>query len=182
MSATTMWQTSLHHGEHAGWQIKGVVMESLPFINLVSIVHLVFLSLWGGVVATEAVVELYPYRRGVLHEHSIRYHFWIDLLVEAPLILGVIATGLTLAVLAWPLSWTHIIKILCAASAITANLVCIVFVLRRKIRLDAGATEAELWLSTRRIILCAAVGLPFAAFAAGLGFWLAYHRLLDLLA
>ena len=156
-------------------------MESLPFINLVSIIHLLFLGLWGGVVATESVLELYPYRRKTLHSHSIRYHFWIDLLVELPLILGVVATGLTLTALAWPITITHLVKIICASSAITANLVCIVFVLRRKSSLEQGASENELWQSTRRIVLCAAFGLPFAACAAGLGFWLAYQRMLDLL-
>ena len=156
-------------------------MESLPFINLVSIIHLVLLGLWGGVVATESVLELYPYRRKDLHSHSIRYHFWIDLLVELPLVIGVIATGLTLVALAWPITLIHLVKILCAALAITANLVCIALVLRRKSSLEAGASENELWGSTRRIVLCAAFGLPFAACAAGLGFWLAYHRMLDLM-
>jgi hypothetical protein len=35
-------------------------MKTLPLINLVSIIHLVVLSLWGGVVVTESVLELYP--------------------------------------------------------------------------------------------------------------------------
>ncbi len=157
-------------------------MESLPSINLVSIIHLVFLCLWGGVVATESVLELYPFRRKELHEHSIRYHFWIDLLVELPLIIGVVATGLTLVILAWPVSGIHLVKILCAASAVTANLACIVLVIKRKAGLEAGASENDLRLITRRIILCAAVGLPLAAIAAGLGFWLAYQRMLELLA
>jgi O-antigen/teichoic acid export membrane protein len=156
-------------------------MGSLPLISQVSMVHLIFLCLWGGVVATESVLELYPYRRKVLHEHSIRYHFWIDLLVELPLILGVLASGATLAILAWPLSPLHIVKISCAAVAVSANLVCIVFVIRRKQRLDQGASETEMWQATRRIVMCAVVGMPFAAAAAGLGFWLAYHRMLDLL-
>jgi hypothetical protein len=156
-------------------------MKALPMVNVVSMFHLIFLSLWGGVVATEAVLELYPYRRKILHEHSIRYHFWIDLLVELPLILAVLASGLTLAILAWPLSWLHFAKISFALIAITANLTCIVFVLQRKKLLDNKASEAELLASTRRIVMCAVVGMPFAALAAGAGFFLAYHRLLNLL-
>jgi len=156
-------------------------MDSLPLVNLVSMAHLIFLSLWGGVVATESVLELYPYRRKILHEHSIRYHFWIDLLVELPLILAVVATGLTIVILAWPLSWTHLFKICCALTAVTANLVCVGLVLKRKQLLDANVQEAELWNSTRRIVICAAVGLPFAAIAAGVGFRLARQRLLELL-
>lgn len=154
----------------------------MPFINLVSIVHLVMLCLWGGVVAAEAVLELYPYRRKSLHEHSIRYHYWIDILVELPLVIAVFSTGMILVVLAWPLTAIHLFKILCAAVAITANLVCIFLVLQRKRRLEEGAPEKELWRSTRKIVLCAALGLPLAACAAGMGFWLAYQRMLDILA
>jgi len=156
-------------------------MRQLPLINLVSMAHLVVLCLWGGVVATESVLELYPYRRKVLHEHSIRYHFWIDLLVELPLILVVLATGVTLAALAWPLSGKHVLMILCALIAVTANLVCIALVIRRKLVLDRGVPEPELWHATRNIVMCAVVGMPFAAVAATLGFWLAYHRLSNLL-
>ncbi len=153
----------------------------MPLISQVSMAHLIFLCLWGGVVATESVLELYPYRRKVLREHSIRYHFWIDLLVELPLVLAVIASGATLAVLAWPISTTHVLKISCALVAVSANLVCIVLVIRRKQRLDQGASETEMWQATRRIVMCAVIGMPFAAVAAGLGFFLAYHRMLDLL-
>ncbi len=156
-------------------------MDKLPLINLVSMIHLIVLSLWGGVVLTESVLELYPFLRRPLHEHSIRYHFWIDLLVELPLILAVLATGLTMAYMAWPVSNAHLLKIAFALVAITANLTCIAFVLKRKTLLDAGASEPELWKSSRRIVMCAVVGMPFAAIAAGLGFWLGYHRLLLLL-
>jgi hypothetical protein len=156
-------------------------MESLPYINLISIIHGVVLCLWGGVVAAESVLELYPYRRRDLHQHSIRFHFWIDLLVELPLIIGVLTTGAVLVARAGPLTGTHIIKIICAAAAVSANLACVALVLKRKRLLDEGAADTDLWRSTRRIVLCAVVGLPFAAAAAGMGFWLAYHRLLDLL-
>jgi hypothetical protein len=159
-----------------------VETHALPFVNLVSIVHLALLCLWGGVVATESVIELYPYRRSESHEHSIRFHFWIDLLVELPLIAGVLISGTALVVLAWPLTWTHALKIACAAVAVSANLYCIILVIRRGKALAAQAPDPELRAATRRIIMCAVVGLPFAAVAAGLGFFLAYHRLLALIA
>lgn len=157
-------------------------MESLPPINLFSIIHMVVLCLWGGVVAAEMVLELYPYRRRELHNHSILYHFWIDLLIELPLIGCVIATGTVLVAMAWPLSGVHFIKIGCALVAVTANLVCIGIVVKRKKLLDTGADDARLWKSTRQVILCAVTGVPFAALAAGLGFWLGYQRILDLIA
>lgn len=150
-------------------------------VNLVSMVHLILLGLWGGVVATEAVLELYPFRRSELHEHSIRYHYWIDLLVELPLVIGVVASGLVLVTLTWPLGLWAVVKILCAGVAVGANVVCIVLVLRRYASLKAGKGESVLRSETRRILTTAAVGLPFAAAAAILGFWLGYHRLAALL-
>jgi hypothetical protein len=37
-------------------------METQAF-NTLALVYLMFLSMWGGVVATEAVIEVYPFRR-----------------------------------------------------------------------------------------------------------------------
>jgi len=37
-------------------------METQAF-NTLALVHLMFLSMWGGVVATEAVIEVYPFRK-----------------------------------------------------------------------------------------------------------------------
>ena len=155
-------------------------MQPLPTIHLASLVHLVFLCLWGGVVATEAVLELYPYRRQVLHEHSIRYHYWIDLLVELPLLLAVLITGIALSVLARPLSSKHVLLILFALVAVAANVACIALVVRRKVLLERGAADTELWRISRRILTCAGVGMPFAALASAFGFWLAYHRMVAL--
>lgn len=153
-------------------------MKSIPLINLVSIGHLILLCLWGGVVAGEAVLELYPRHHPELHPSTIRFHYWIDLLIELPLVLAVVATGITLAVLAWPLSSLHLLKIFGAAVAVSANLVCIVLVIRRGRGLRQAEPEPALLHLSRRIVRCAVVGLPFAALAAGLGFWLAYQRML----
>lgn len=49
-------------------------METQAF-NTLALVHLMFLSMWGGVVATEAVVEVYPFRRPELHSATIRFHY-----------------------------------------------------------------------------------------------------------
>jgi len=156
-------------------------MDAAPPINLVSMAHLILLCLWGGVVSAESVMELYPFRRRDYHEHSIRLHYWIDLLVELPLILGVLGSGAVLVALAWPLSGIHFVKVLCALVTVSANLVCVVLVVKRRRLLGSGGGDDELWRVTRRIVACAVVGMPFAAAAAGMGFWLAYHRLLELL-
>ena len=53
-------------------------------IEVVSLVHLIVLGFWGGVVATEAVIELYPFRRRAFHRQTITLHYWIDLLAGPP--------------------------------------------------------------------------------------------------
>ena len=156
-------------------------MESLPPINLVLMVHLVVLSLWGGVVAVEAVIELYPYRRREFQTHAIEYHYWIDSLVELPLIVAVVVSGTVLAALAWPLDGLHLLKIGCASVAVIANLVCIGLVIARRRLMKSGASADELWRKTRGVVLCAVVGMPAAAVAVGLGFWLGYHRMVELI-
>ena len=45
---------------------------------------------------TELVIEVYPYKNRGLYLSTIHFHYWIDLLVELPLVLGVIATGVAL--------------------------------------------------------------------------------------
>ena len=39
-------------------------METQAF-NVLAMVHLIMFSLWGGVVATEAVIEVYPLGIGI---------------------------------------------------------------------------------------------------------------------
>ena len=98
---------------------------------VLAMVHLMVLSLWGGVVATEAVIEVYPLRRRELHPAAIRFHTWIDLLVELPLVLAVVATGAVLAFTIEPLTTLHWIKIALGSLAVAVNLFCISVVISR---------------------------------------------------
>lgn len=154
----------------------------MPSVHVLGVVHLVALGLWGGVVATEAVVELFPFRRRELHEQAIRFHYWIDLLVELPILLLVLASGLLLVSRLWPLSSLHLLKLGLVSVAFASNLVCIMLVLGRRRHLEAGVGEAALWRETRRILACFAVGLPFAGVGAALGFTLAFQRMAATLA
>jgi hypothetical protein len=144
--------------------------------NLLAVIHLVVLSLWGGVVATEAVIEIYPFRERALHPATIRFHYWIDLLVELPLVLAVIATGVALAVSLDRLTPLHVVKLGFGAAAITVNLVCIAIVVRRGRRLALDPDDGPLWPASRRVLACFAVGLLCAAVAATLGFHFALER------
>ena len=145
--------------------------------DVLAMVHLIVLSFWGGVVATEAVIEVYPFRRPELHPSAIRFHYWIDLLVELPLVLAVTATGVALALSVNPLSGLHVIKILFAGTAVAVNLFCIVVVVSRGRRLEGGGAGEPLWRASRVVLACFAVGLLAAAGAAVLGFRFAVERL-----
>ena len=144
--------------------------------DVLAMVHLIMLSLWGGVVATEAVVELYPFRRKELHPAAIRFHYWIDLLVELPLVLAVIATGTALALSMDALSGLHWVKILLGATAVSINLFCIIVVVRRGRRLDRDDSPEPLWRASRIVLACFVLGLLAAAGAATLGFRFALER------
>ncbi|HSL19475.1 MAG TPA: hypothetical protein VLB51_16335 [Methylomirabilota bacterium] len=146
--------------------------------DALAIAHLMVLSLWGGVVATEAVVEVLPFRRPELHPAAIRFHTWIDLLVELPLVLAVVGTGAALALTVEPLTRAHLVKIGFAGAAVAVNLFCIAVVLRRGRWLErATGDDTPLWRGSRTVLACFAVGLACAAVAAALGFRLALQGL-----
>ena len=151
-------------------------METQGF-NLLAMVHLIFLSMWGGVVATEAVIEVYPFRRPELHAATVRFHFWIDLLVELPLVLAVVATGITLLFLTDPLTPLLFLKVGFGGSAVAINLFCIAVVIRRGRHLECGADDGSLWRSSRVVLACFVTGLLCATGAAILGFRFAFERL-----
>jgi hypothetical protein len=151
-------------------------MDAQSF-NLVALIHLIMLSLWGGVVATEAVIELYPFRQRELHAATIRFHYWIDLLVEFPLVLAVIVTGAVLIFWTDPLTPLHYVKVGFRAAAVAINLFCIVVVVKRGRRLEGNAEEEGLWRASRTVLACFAAGLLCAAGAAILGFRFALERL-----
>jgi len=151
-------------------------MESHAF-DVLAMVHLVMLSLWGGVVATEAVIEVYPFRKRELHAATIRFHYWIDLLVELPLVLAVIATGSALFFLTDPVTPLHLVKIGLGGCAVAVNLFCIVVVVKRGRRLERDDDDGSLWRASRVVLACFAAGLLCAAGAAVLGFRFALERL-----
>jgi hypothetical protein len=146
-------------------------------LDLVAMLHLIVLALWGGVVATEAVLEVLPFRQTDLHGPTIRFHYWIDLLVELPLVVAVAATGTTLLFLVDPMTPLHWLKAAFASGAVAVNLFCIAVVVRRGRGLQRGSQEQRLWKQSRVVLACFAVGLACAAGAAVLGFRFALQRL-----
>ena len=151
-------------------------MDAQSF-NLLAMTHLIMLSLWGGVVATEAVIELYPFRQRELHSATIRFHYWIDLLVELPLVLAVIATGAVLFFSLDRVTSLHLVKVGLGGAAVAVNLFCIVVVVRRGKKLERHSDDGSLWRSSKTVLACFVVGLLCAAGAATLGFRFALERL-----
>ncbi len=152
-------------------------MAHSPSIDTLAMIHLMMLSLWGGVVATEAVIEIFPFRRAELHNATIRLHFWIDLLVELPLVIAVACTGTALLYLTEDVTGTHLVKVAFGTAAIAINIFCISVVFRRALRLTRGAAQTKLWPLSRIVLACFVFGLAVAAVAATLGFRLAFTRL-----
>ena len=146
-------------------------------LNVMAMAHLIMLSLWGGVVATEAVIEIYPFRKRELHAATIRFHYWIDLLVELPLVLAVVTTGIALLLLTDPVTPLHLVKIGFGGAAVAINLFCIVVVVRRGRRLERWGDDGPLWRASRTVLACFATGLLCAGGAAILGFRFALERL-----
>jgi hypothetical protein len=127
--------------------------------------HLLTLATWGGLVLAEVVLELGA-RSPESQREAARVHFWLDMLVEAPLLVLVLATGAALAARACPLTPWHYAKIACGLAAVGANLACVVAVVARyKRREDAVAMKR--W---RLRVLSSGAGIPFALAAAAIGF------------
>ncbi len=128
--------------------------------------HLVVLSAWGGLVAAEGVLEVGA-RDDEALAHATRQHFWLDLLVEAPLLLGVLVTGALLTLRSLPLTSLHALKVGAGLVAVAANVYCVAVVVRRYVaRADRVAVRRH---SARIRLVAPTIGLPFAAVAAYVG-------------
>jgi hypothetical protein len=128
------------------------------------VLHLAFLGLWGGLVAAEFVIEgigrLTPGQLAV----TARLHFWIDLLVELPVLAGVLATG-ALLLARTPLDAALLAKVTAGLLAVAANLACVVLVVRRHRTADAE----RLARYSAYVGYTAVVGVPLGVLALVLG-------------
>lgn len=126
--------------------------------------HFGFLCAWAGVLLVELVVEALGSRREA-QALATRAHFWIDVLVELPIVAAVLATGVVLLLRVWPPTTLHIVKTGSALVAIGVNLYCsLMVILRYRARADADAVGRY----GRRVRL-SGLGIPFGAVAAYVG-------------
>ncbi|HUT56174.1 MAG TPA: hypothetical protein VM658_22470 [bacterium] len=154
-------------------------MGPIPAVNIVAVLHLAFVSALIGVIATETVMELLPLWHRDLHHGAIRFHLWIDLLLEGPIALGVVATGIAMATQVNAITTYHLVKISFASIAFMLGLTCILRVIRRSRLREGRASEDVLERETQKIHLTAAVIYILLIPVVILGVWLAYNRVLQ---
>jgi hypothetical protein len=133
-------------------------------VDPLHLAHLAALCLWGGCVLAEGVVELVP-KNDAEREHAARVHFWIDVLIELPLIAAVLTTGAVLMSRSWPPSPLLAVKVIAGLVALGLNIFCAVMVVLRYVRridpVAVGRYAARVRWS--------GVGVPFALVAAYIG-------------
>lgn len=159
-------------------------MQSIPLINLMAIAHVTCISVFFGIFLVESVIELYPYfnkyQDTELHHAAIRYHYWIDSVIEIPAVLGILGTGICMAILVDKLTILHVIKIGCIICWVTGGSLCILSVIKRYKLLNQDSSEEIIANKSKRIInIAATITYLFFIPALLIGAWLAYHRILE---
>lgn len=130
-----------------------------------ALVHGLALAFWGGILGSEAFIELLPLRKPELRPAVAPLHFYIDCFLELPALVAIVASGLVLlqgrtvdAVLA--------LKLVGAVLAVGANLFCIGVVVVRYL-----GDPARVAARSRFVLASALVGFPSGALALALGLW-----------
>lgn len=132
-------------------------------MDALKLTHLILICLWAGLVAGESILE-FSWRNEAEGRQVARVHFWTDVLVEIPLLLGILATGGHLMARAWPPTPLHWLKLGCAAGALAANAWCAALVIARHRTADDGDAAR-----VGRRLRWAWVGVPFGLAALYIG-------------
>lgn len=126
--------------------------------------HLLTVGMWTGLVGAEVILE-WTCREGAAARTAAVVHYWLDVLVEAPLVVAVAVTGGVLLAGAWPpapaLAW----KLALGAVPIVSCAWSIALVVRRYRRLD----DPEALASGRRRVLLSALAVGPGVVALYLG-------------
>lgn len=134
------------------------------------VLHFVLVAAWAGVVGVELVLELAPLRRPELRPATVVFHYYTDLWLELPLLLGVLVTGLLLLG-ERPMDARLAVKLAGAALALGANLVCMALVVARHRGPPGRAAARSRWIYATGLL-----GIPggLVALYLGLGYagWL----------
>lgn len=133
------------------------------------LIHLFALATWAGCVLVEVLLELIPKRSDQDAFNIADYHYYIDLFIEIPLLIIILASGF------YMLSSTHLqgwflVKIALGLSAIGANLFCAVIVVQRH-RAGSQGNIAQVNRLTR-FVFASVAGAPagIAALVIGISY------------
>ncbi len=130
-----------------------------------ALLHVVAVFVWFGVVAAEVSIELRA-RDDDGMRRAASEHYWIDAVVEVPLLALVLGTGLLLTARAWPLDAMRVAMVVTGTVAVAANVACVGFVVARE---RGKADPTALRLNRRRVFACGILGAPFGLAAAAIG-------------
>lgn len=134
-------------------------------MDALHLTHFLALGIWGGLVLAESIMEIGAQLRPADLPHVARTHFWIDMLLEAPAYTTVLVTGIIM-LSRMPDASSLYLKAGLGATAIGANMVNTVFVVRRARALARGESLAG---PTYVIFGTAFVAIPCATTALVLG-------------
>jgi hypothetical protein len=153
----------------------------IPIIHTVLVVHLCFVAAFLGLYACEVVVEA-SHTTEELHPTAIRIHYLLDMYVEIPLVLGILASGVVLSLLVKEITSAHVWLIVCGTIAMLACLVCFwKFVRTRKRLAEKEPVDHEelVRIRNRFGIFSFVVLNPALVVALIVGFWLAHQRAIE---
>jgi hypothetical protein len=157
-------------------------MGLIPTENIVAVIHLAFVGAFVGLYLCEVVLETYGFYKKEFSHSAIKCHYLLDVYVELPLITGVIISGITMAIFVGKFSGFHLALIICG---LIAGLYCPFMFLRyvrprnREINKE---TPDEKFLDAKmkeQNIMANLIFHPAFFAVLILGFWLAYHRVLE---
>lgn len=137
-------------------------------MTMLQTLHLLAAGAWIGTVLVEALFERALLGQGRDHELALaRLHWQVDKLVELPLLILVVASGIKLLGQV-PIDPMLKAKLACAALAVFANLYCIWLVRLRLKMAEAGAWDLFAIIDKRQHQVGALVLIGLLG-AAGLG-------------
>ncbi len=156
-------------------------MGPIPLVNVMAVVHLCFVAAFLGLYLAETVVESYgtPDDR---HPIAVQIHYLLDIFAEIPMAFGALVTGIIMAFLVDELTLLHIILITCGSLTF---LTC-VFTFFRYVRTRRRVIDTEpidykelKRIRNRFCIFVFTIFNPALCAAFIIGFWLAYHRVVE---
>ncbi len=157
-------------------------MFGIPTINIVAVIHLTFVAGFVGMFLCESVVEAYGSQNDNVKPFTARAHYLIDLFIELPLVAGILISGTALAFLVNKISYLHIALI--SIGAFTALYCPFAFFTwvrtRNKMYEDDNHDKRKMKRLWRDFSIAGALlFVPGLLLSLTIGFYLAYHRVIE---